>query len=996
MNYELLTLRSAFDASNRIQLMKLVQEEEPSRPRIHDPSIPRDLETIVLKAIAKDPSRRYRNAQEMGEDLRRFLDGEPIQARRTTFFERSRLWCQRYPALAGLYVVLVIAVVGASATAIYTNHLLRDKDAAEKRAVEDLYRSYVAQANASRFSHRIGQRFASLAAIRKAADIARERGMPPERFDELRNLAISSLALPDFRPIDEWPLFDNRMGEHWEVDAEHQLVTTISRDETIIVFRVADRKEIARVPAVGCGVSRLSADGRFLAASGNHRVSVWDLRSHQKKVWEAHEDGWDFHPDSRHIASFRADGTLLFHDLLGDEPERKLATRKDQPSFPGASYPTFDHSGKTIAVLGEREVQLIDVATGTPLKSLALPAGCKHLSWHPSGKYVALRLEESIEIWEVDRNRRVNEMERLSSMGMWTAFTPDGELLVSWGWDGKLRFWNIHTGKFLFQLSNAGTPKFGPHGRCLFRTDNRLVFAEFATGREYRTLSHHITKRPEEAYSEALHPGGRLLVLLLDDGLHFLDLDAEEEIGSLAGFAISACAFTASGELLINSVLGLYSLPIHQDINDESVFRIERLLRVNDGSNAGFASSRDGQVIAQVRQKTIDVISRARGLVQVDRVDGEFEGVRATAMSPDGLWFATLPFRGDGVIGIWDRMTRAKIHEYPIGNLSAGRFSPDNRWLAISGRQGGRMIAVGDWEQSRSIQSYGGNAFSPSSDLFASESNQGVIRFHDPATGQELARLEDPNQHNSDWLAFTPDGTRIVTSCRDARVSHVWDLRLIRHQLVELGLDWMTKPFDEIDAEKVSVTSKLRVVFDPNMLQGLPQSEKLRQLAQARQTRGDFADALKSLRQAATIYPNNDRTHDGIAWILLTGPMALRDAKTALVHAKKAAELSQGLHADILNTFGVALYRNGQFREALAPLEKSLATNEESIQLLDLFALAICHQRVGDSVRAKNAYDKAVQLFEKYRNRGTPREIVEMTAFQEEAKAALLCTIDKP
>ena len=79
--YELLTLRPAFDSSDRLKLIDQIQTEEPARPRSLDHRIPRDLETIVLKAIDKEPGRRYASADAMAEDLRRFLDDEAILAR---------------------------------------------------------------------------------------------------------------------------------------------------------------------------------------------------------------------------------------------------------------------------------------------------------------------------------------------------------------------------------------------------------------------------------------------------------------------------------------------------------------------------------------------------------------------------------------------------------------------------------------------------------------------------------------------------------------------------------------------------------------------------------------------------------------------------------------------------------------------------------------------------------------------------------------------------
>src|SRR5262249_11846177 len=95
--YELLTLRPAFEETDRQRLIAQVMKEEPTRPRKLDPRIPRDLETIVLKAIAREPAQRYQTPAEMAEDLQRFLDDRPILARRLGLVPRARRWCRRNP-----------------------------------------------------------------------------------------------------------------------------------------------------------------------------------------------------------------------------------------------------------------------------------------------------------------------------------------------------------------------------------------------------------------------------------------------------------------------------------------------------------------------------------------------------------------------------------------------------------------------------------------------------------------------------------------------------------------------------------------------------------------------------------------------------------------------------------------------------------------------------------------------------------------------------------
>src|SRR5262249_53712865 len=138
--YELLTLRPAFDESDRGQLLRKVMHEEPPPPRKLNPAVPRDLETIVLKAIARDPGHRYATAADLAADLRRFVEDRPIRALRVGTVERPWRWARRNPALAGMTaavaVLLLALALGATAAAISLKH---SADVAEqaRKAEED-------------------------------------------------------------------------------------------------------------------------------------------------------------------------------------------------------------------------------------------------------------------------------------------------------------------------------------------------------------------------------------------------------------------------------------------------------------------------------------------------------------------------------------------------------------------------------------------------------------------------------------------------------------------------------------------------------------------------------------------------------------------------------------------------------------------------------------------------------------------------------------------
>jgi serine/threonine protein kinase len=131
--YELATLRPAFTASERAQLIERILHQEPPRPRKVSAHIPRDLETIILKATAKDPGQRYPSSGALAEDLRRFMADRPIQARRTPAWEQVWRSCRRNPALASLAAAVVVLLVAVTAVSSFAALWLRQEEQATRR-----------------------------------------------------------------------------------------------------------------------------------------------------------------------------------------------------------------------------------------------------------------------------------------------------------------------------------------------------------------------------------------------------------------------------------------------------------------------------------------------------------------------------------------------------------------------------------------------------------------------------------------------------------------------------------------------------------------------------------------------------------------------------------------------------------------------------------------------------------------------------------------------
>jgi tetratricopeptide (TPR) repeat protein len=141
--YELLTLRPAIEGHDRQQVLRKIAQEEPTPPRQLNPAIPRELETIILKAMNREPESRYATAQVLADDLRRFLDDKPIKARRPTLAERSAKWARRHRVVvAAAFFCLLVAVLSLATSTVLIARERRDAERQRdeaRRAVDDMY-----------------------------------------------------------------------------------------------------------------------------------------------------------------------------------------------------------------------------------------------------------------------------------------------------------------------------------------------------------------------------------------------------------------------------------------------------------------------------------------------------------------------------------------------------------------------------------------------------------------------------------------------------------------------------------------------------------------------------------------------------------------------------------------------------------------------------------------------------------------------------------------
>jgi WD40 repeat protein len=175
---------------------------------------------------------------------------------------------------------------------------------------------------------------------------------------------------------------------------------------------------------------------------------------------------------------------------------------------------------------------------------------------------------------------------------------------------------------------------------------------------------------------------------------------------------------------------------------------------------------------------------------------GPREDVRRCAVSPDGRWVATgnwTDTRGVGAT-VWDSKSRRAVKDFPVGGLCQVGFSPDGRWLLTTGGRY-RLWKVDTWEEGPSLpqpdtRGPAGFAFAPDSRTLALFGGSSQVWLANADSGAEIARLTVPEQTNVTPQCFSPDGSQLVAIGHESNLLYIWDLRALRAELKELGLDW--------------------------------------------------------------------------------------------------------------------------------------------------------------------------------------------------------------
>jgi serine/threonine protein kinase/WD40 repeat protein len=961
------------------EILRIIKEEEPPRPstRLSDSGealesisaqrhmepakltklVRGELDWIVMKTLEKDRNRRYETANGLAMDVQRYLNDEPVQACPPSAGYRLRKFVRRHKgpvlAAAAVIVALVGGIIGTTwgmlratdAEAVAVSEAKQKETAlvareaalaasrqSEREKSEQLWRALVAQARANRLSRRPGQRFESLETLQRATQLARALKLPAENFHELRNAVIATLAVPDLYLAGPWnPCPADTVS--FDFDEAHAIYARTDREGNCSVRRVADDTEIHSLPGPGGpSVACLSRDGRVVAL---HRwtigLDVWKLDDGPARriLSEKNFQWFDFRRDGQQVAVAYNDGAIGVFELpSGRQTSRLLpdtltyqigiALHPTEPLVAVYSYPAL-------------VVQVRDVQTGKVLASLPQPARASSVAWHPDGRTLAIGYE-SHHIRLYDRTTW-QAYRTLETGGVVTriAFDPAGDrLAMLGGWVGIVELFDVGTGQKLASLPKTWSLcRFSRDGLRLAGAvqDGKVGIWQIAGGQEFRTLERNVLHSKEQYFVAAVHPEGRLLAVAKLDGIGLWDLATGSQLAFIPGGGPNnRVLFESSGALLtLIAPTGLSRWPIRKEADAGHAWVVGPPERLPLPHGHDLDQSRDGKVIVSCdRAIGIQQVYAGGWILHADRPKDPIRldagaDIYAITVSPNGRWVVTVTM--GTLTKVWDardgRLVKrlAAACDYP-------RFSPDGRWLATT-RLDGRLLAVETWEPGPQVGA--GAVFAPDRDskLMAVPTANG-IRLVDQATGREVAMLEDPNLDATNHAVFTPDGTKLIAVNRMKGIS-VWDLRLIRRQLKDLGLDWDWPEFQPAAKADVPRTPLKIQLIDPD------------------------AQAQLLNKQA---------------WVLAThAEPKNRDPGRAVKLAQEAVELApkEGM---IWNTFGVARYRSGDWQEAIAALTKSMELRKGG-NSFDWFFLAMGHWQLDQEEEARKWYDQAVAWMDK-------------------------------
>jgi eukaryotic-like serine/threonine-protein kinase len=741
--YTMLTGRPVFQGASVLETLEQVRRREPISPRRLRPAVPRDLETICLKCLEKEPRRRYASAAGLADDLDRFSNGETLLARPAGAVERGWKWARRSPA------VVLLSLAMAAITVLSFALIVWQWRRAEQKAVAE------AAANAAAQSHRA-------LAVRRQAELALDQGLGLcDRAEVGYGLLwlARSMELADGVELKNLDRATRVNLADWSGQLMHAVWTSQHHAPILDLAYSPDGRTLVSVgkdrhirtwdsqtggpsgpPLVIDGLGDSEWIGRVAFSPTDSRIMVtgdiaghvvfWDVERRQQSrppllhppthmIW-----GIAFSPDGRRLATCCDDGKARWWDVATGKPRGEtLVHGNEQGYYTLALSP----DGRVLAT-GGKDMRVLrwDAQTGEQIGAPLFCNGKVHmLAFLRDGRRLVTGTRDGgLQIWDPD-NSRMSELPSQGTSVTGLAVSPDGKKFATSTAGGVLRLWDPS---------------------CLGQTGATCELVVGATGLTF-------------------HPDSRSLAVGQNDGtIRLLEIPQSKAIGPelKIGSAVNLVVFSRDGQrLLIGSAGGAQWWDVNKG---ETLGQLMHFKRYEPGDKV---RSADGQ-------RTLDVV----------------DSVEATAFSPDATTLATAGWAGHeervrGRVEIWNATTGERLRATPEqpNPLYGVVYSPDSKWLLTWDEEPNSAIV---WNTAtlqegrpvlRSLDVPIRQAvFSARGDVLLLACQDGTARFWDVALDKEISPSGGLRHgYPVTAAAFSPDGQQVVTGCQGGIVC-LWNL----------------------------------------------------------------------------------------------------------------------------------------------------------------------------------------------------------------------------
>ncbi len=781
--YHLSTGRPPFQGESLTTLLKQVVETAPVAPRLLNPGLPRDLETICLKCLEKDPQKRYQTAQDLADELGRFLQDLPIQARPVNAAGRAVRWCRRQPMRAGLTAALILTFLFGMTGVAWQ---LKRARAGELLALRHAYAGDIKEAQRALEEEDLGGARRTLNKYRP--------GNPASGFRQ-PTLAVD-LRGWEWRYLwgqcrsDEQSILTNQPDafENLALSPEGGLLAVRQTGDNIVLWDLEGRHQVGTLTNQSQPRAMAFVPGGNLLASAHDDtngpvVRFWDVTTRQIVRTLPHPTpvhALAFSPDGEWLATFDVEPRLrlwrvstgeLVTDLLGPGPRNALGR-----------VPLFSPDGATLA-LGEMDgsIRLLSLKTGVIRTTIPRPSeiniGVMALAFSPDGRLLASghgQSDGTIRFWDTVSGSPAGKLEGHRGWVSTLVFAPDGRTLYSGSSDQTIRVWDVAQKQERSRLrGHTG----GLSGLVLVHDGNTLVSC--ASDGSIRVWD--VKSKPQRPAHAVLPirvgPYGapftrdsrRLITASAKDPVTIWDVASATPIQTLPALGTNNHSVALSPDERLLVVGGLDGTLKVWDLVDQRLateFRPQSLpilgLRFWDAGKT--LMSHAGVWNRQSSVKRWDVASWDE--IPFGRMD--VSRALVLAQSPDQRLLAIPSEPG---LTLWDYSTgelRWAFTAAPSGMMAT--FSADSRLLAACIEGGAWVWEVGSWRELTALSLHANRvvsvAFSPDGQRLVTGGETGMalqpaVVLWDYTIQRQLIGLQSDGAWTS-WTAFSPDGNTLL------------------------------------------------------------------------------------------------------------------------------------------------------------------------------------------------------------------------------------------